>query len=117
MPVVLRAEFDVSTSHVFPQGVLAAIFLLGSGAGDGETWLEINVSQSFPSAFWYEQISSYRSKSPKCQVPCKVCFFPSEYFNASQRRSTGAIGLAWALQLCLGAGFDNPAWVKDLHCF
>lgn len=66
---------------------------------------------------WYEQISSYCSRGPECQVPCKVCFSPSKYCNASQRRSTGAIGLTWALQLYLGAGFENPAWVKDLHCF
>lgn len=29
------AEFDVSSSHIFPWVVLAAINLLGSGAGDG----------------------------------------------------------------------------------
>ena len=40
--MVLRAEFDVSTHHVFPRGVLAAIFLLGNGAGDGEICLETN---------------------------------------------------------------------------
>ena len=40
--MVLRAEFDVSTHHVFARAVLAAIFLLGSGAGDGEICLETN---------------------------------------------------------------------------
>ena len=30
-----RAGFDVNRSHVFPQGVLAAITLLGGGARDG----------------------------------------------------------------------------------
>ena len=30
-----RAGSDVSRSHVFPQGVLAAITLVGGGAGDG----------------------------------------------------------------------------------
>ena len=30
-----RAGFDVDASHVFPQGVLAAIALVGGGAGDG----------------------------------------------------------------------------------
>ena len=31
-----RAGFDVDISHVFPQCVLAAITLVGSGVGDGE---------------------------------------------------------------------------------
>ena len=30
-----RAGFDVDPSHVFPQGVLAAITLVGSGTRDG----------------------------------------------------------------------------------
>ena len=30
-----RARFDVNTSHVFPLDVLAAIILIGGGAGDG----------------------------------------------------------------------------------
>lgn len=30
-----RAGFDVDTSHIFPQGVLTAITLLGGVAGDG----------------------------------------------------------------------------------
>lgn len=30
-----RGGFDIDTSHVFPQGVLAAITLLGGRAGDG----------------------------------------------------------------------------------
>ena len=30
-----RAGFDMNTSHVFPQGVLAAVTLVGGRAGDG----------------------------------------------------------------------------------
>ena len=30
-----RAGFDMNTSHIFPQGVLAAITLVRSGAGEG----------------------------------------------------------------------------------
>ena len=30
-----RAGFDVDASHVFPQGVLAAVTLVGDGAGGG----------------------------------------------------------------------------------
>ena len=30
-----RARFDVDTSHIFPQGVLAAVPLAGVGDGDG----------------------------------------------------------------------------------
>ena len=31
-----RAGFDVDPSHIFPQGLLAAITLVGGGARDGE---------------------------------------------------------------------------------
>ena len=30
-----RAGFDIITSHIFPQDVLAAITLVGGGAGEG----------------------------------------------------------------------------------
>ena len=30
-----RTRFEMDTSHIFPQGVLAAITLVGGGAGDG----------------------------------------------------------------------------------
>lgn len=31
----LRADFDVDTSHIFPQGVLATVTLIGSMVGAG----------------------------------------------------------------------------------
>ena len=37
-PVALvgeRAGFDVNTSHIFPQGVLVVVILVGGGIGDG----------------------------------------------------------------------------------
>ena len=43
-----RAGFDMDASHLFPQGVLAAITLLGGGAGDegvrGGAWCEAGLS-------------------------------------------------------------------------
>lgn len=51
-PLVLRAEFDLNTSHVFLQGVLVAISLVGSGAGDARVWLELGVSTNFSFACW-----------------------------------------------------------------
>ena len=51
-PLVLRAEFDLNTSHVFLQGVLVAVSLVGGGAGDARAWLEPGVSQNFPFARW-----------------------------------------------------------------
>ena len=37
VPIALgwRARFDVDSSHIFPQGVLSAITLVGGGPGDG----------------------------------------------------------------------------------
>ena len=45
-----RTGFDLNTSHVFPQGVLSAIILLGGGVRDEGP--EPGVSQGFPSAQW-----------------------------------------------------------------
>ena len=48
-----RAGFDLNTSHVFPQGVLSAIILLGGGVRDEGP--EPGVSQGFSSAQWPSQ--------------------------------------------------------------
>ena len=48
-----RARFDLNTSHVFPQGVLSAIILLGGGVRDEGP--EPGVIQGFPSAQWPSQ--------------------------------------------------------------
>lgn len=48
-----RAGFDLNTSHVFPQGVLSAIILLGGGVRDEGP--EPIVSQGLPSAQWPSQ--------------------------------------------------------------
>ena len=46
-----RAGFDMSTSHILPQAVLAAITLVGGGAGDGGALgPDPGVRQGFPSA-------------------------------------------------------------------
>ena len=43
VPVALVGELDLNTSPIFPQGVLAAIILVGGGAGDGggESWSRV----------------------------------------------------------------------------
>ena len=48
-----RAGFDLNTSHVFPQGMLSAIILLGGGVRDEGP--EPGVIQGFPSAQWPSQ--------------------------------------------------------------
>ena len=46
-----RDGFDVNTSHVFPQGVLAAIILMEGGAGDEGARAEIKCEAPQPRAF------------------------------------------------------------------
>ena len=46
-----RVGFDLVASHIFPQGVLAAITLVVGGAGDGVE-SEPNVSWNFLSSLW-----------------------------------------------------------------
>ena len=58
-----RAGFDLNTSHVFLQGVLSAIILLGGGVRDEGP--EPGVSQGFPSAQWPSQSYFRAWVSPK----------------------------------------------------
>ena len=46
------ARSDMNTSHIFSQGALAVITLVGGRAGDGATRARGSVSQGFPSAQW-----------------------------------------------------------------
>ena len=48
----VRARFDVKKSHVFLQGVLATITLVGSGAGDGGPRAGVSCDVGFPSVYW-----------------------------------------------------------------
>ena len=45
-------RFVVNKIHVFPQGVLTVITLVGGGAVEGGSREESGVSQSFPFAQW-----------------------------------------------------------------
>ena len=45
-----RAVFDINTGHIFPQGVLAAITLVGGGTGVGWARARTSVSWGFSSA-------------------------------------------------------------------
>lgn len=47
-----RAEFDVNASHVFSQGLPAAINLVEGSAGYGGVGPDSGVSQCFPFAQW-----------------------------------------------------------------
>ena len=47
-----RPGSEVSMSHVFPQGVLVAITLVGVRTGDGGAGPELGMSQGFSSAQW-----------------------------------------------------------------
>ena len=53
-----RTGFDVDANHIFPQGVLAALTLVGCGAGNGGTRAAQGVRWDFLSAQWL---------SPPCQ--------------------------------------------------
>ena len=61
-----RAGSDVSTGHVFPQDVLAAITLVGGGAGDGGVGPEPGMSQVFY-AQWLSLPYLGQGKSPRCR--------------------------------------------------
>ena len=70
-----RAGFDVNISHIFPQGVLAAITLVGSGLEKEGLGPEPGVSQGFPSLQWpslpyqrWGQVPSCWSRSPEGRV-------------------------------------------------
>ena len=60
-----RAGFDVNTSHVFPQSVLAAITLEGGGAGDGGAKVRTSYEVAFLSAQRLSPPSWDRVSSPK----------------------------------------------------
>ena len=47
-----RDGSEVNVGHVFPQGVLAVITLLGGGAGDGGARSRARCEQSFSCAQW-----------------------------------------------------------------
>ena len=47
-----RVGFDMDAIHIFPQGVLAAITLVGGGAGDGGARAGPGVRWDFPSTQW-----------------------------------------------------------------
>ena len=47
-----RTGFDMNTSQIFPQGVLAAISMVGGETGDAVTRTRASLSQGFPSAQW-----------------------------------------------------------------
>ena len=47
-----RAGFDMNASHVFPQGVLAAITVVGGGLEMKGLQLGLGVRWGFPSAQW-----------------------------------------------------------------
>ena len=70
-----RAEFDVNTSHVFPQGVLAAITLVGCGAGDrgvrAKARCELRIPLCSVAVLLYlgwGQVPSCWSRSPESRV-------------------------------------------------
>ena len=43
-----RAGFDVDVNHIFPQGVLTALVLVGSGAGGGGMRAEAGCEAKLP---------------------------------------------------------------------
>lgn len=53
VPIALgwRARFDVDSSHIFPQGVLSAITLVGGGPGDGWAGTGAECEPGLPPAY------------------------------------------------------------------
>lgn len=70
-----RAGLDVSISHIFPEGLLATLTLVGSVLEMEGLGPETGMSQGFPSAQWlslpyqgWDQVSCCWSRSPAGQL-------------------------------------------------
>lgn len=89
-----RAGFDMDTSHVFPQGVLVAIALIGVWLEMERLELEPGMRWDFPFAQWPSLsymgqglIPSFWSKSPKvwAQAGSKCIFLLSLHWDSCPR--------------------------------
>ena len=82
-----KARFDMNTSHMFPQGVLASITIGGEGAGDSGPRAGSRCEEGLPlcsvtvtTLLGVSQVSSCWNRSPKgrvwgASVPFKCVFF------------------------------------------
>lgn len=94
--MVLRAEFDVNISHVFPWGVLAAIFLLGSGAGDREICLETNCEPKLSLCFLVGMNESQVTAAEAPSVKFLVKYvFPLQVLQPLSQKY-------WGTRACMG---------------
>lgn len=61
-----RAESKVSMGHVFPQGVLIAVNLVGGGAKMEGLEPELGISWGFPSVQWPSLPYQVQGQVPRC---------------------------------------------------
>ena len=84
-----RADFDVDTSHIFPQGVLATVTLIGSmvGAGGCKTCAVCEAELSLPCSYPWPlrggvcspfAIAEVPSAGLKWSVPFQCVFCPKD---------------------------------------
>lgn len=117
-----RAVSNVSKSHIFPQGVLAAITLVGGGARAGGDRARVKCEPGLllcPVAnitlLGWQWVQSCWSRSPESQVqagslPSKCVLSPIPALISSPQK--GSVleqeGLEKALGKCQGIGWGGP---------
>lgn len=75
-----RAGFDINIGHLFPQGELPAVTLVGGGTGVG--WATDNVSRGFSSAQWLTllciqgRVGCHDAGAEALKVKSKLAMFP-----------------------------------------
>ena len=109
-----RAGSDMNTSHIFPQGVQAAITLVGCGAGDGGTrarfrhelgLLFCSVAVTLYHAGVRFQVAGaevLRVVSMLTLFPLSVYSPPSQHHHPCPRAELVHVGLVWVLGMCVG---------------
>ena len=90
-----RAEFDVNTSQVFPQAVLAAITVVGCKAGAGGARAGARCEEGL-------LLCSVAIKTPAPSAP--------------EGSSAVARGVVWLLSRAQGTGCGGQAIIRDLVC-
>lgn len=101
----VRAVFDMDTSHVFPQGVLAVIPLLGNMVGAGVSIACVGCEAGLPLCFVPVAVLSGAGSSPSVGIevlrvglPLSSCLAPKEK-------------IAEASEACVLTGDLCPTWV------
>lgn len=114
-----RAGFDVNKSRIFPQSVLVAIVLVGSGAGDGGAEvraryeLELLLCPEAITAYWvWDQVfrvETLRVRSELVLFPLSVCSpTPSSSIPVPEGSSAGERGASVVVWCGYGYGLYGP---------